>query len=117
MACSTSVWQSRWEAWRAWWRAVALRRREDSAAGKSFGARGRGRRRRLGDSVRENVGRESLYRRGMIHGMEESVSGKIIDAEVPLAEMFELRSDEHLQLHPLDVRRADRAAGSADRRP
>lgn len=27
-------------------------------------------------------------RRGVIHGMEESVSGKVVDAEVPLSEMF-----------------------------
>jgi elongation factor G len=27
-------------------------------------------------------------RRGMILGMDENVSGKVVDAEVPLAEMF-----------------------------
>src|SRR5690606_18511072 len=32
-------------------------------------------------------------RRGIIHGMEESVSGKVIDAEVPLAEMFGYATD------------------------
>lgn len=32
-------------------------------------------------------------RRGVIHGMEESISGKIIRAEVPLAEMFGYSTD------------------------
>ena len=32
-------------------------------------------------------------RRGIIHGMEESVSGKVVDAEVPLAEMFGYATD------------------------
>ena len=32
-------------------------------------------------------------RRGIIHGMEESVSGKIINAEVPLSEMFGYATD------------------------
>ncbi|MGJ8687112.1 MAG: elongation factor G [Spongiibacteraceae bacterium] len=32
-------------------------------------------------------------RRGMILGMEESVSGKVVDAEVPLAEMFGYATD------------------------
>jgi elongation factor G len=27
-------------------------------------------------------------RRGVVHGMEETVSGKVIKAEVPLSEMF-----------------------------
>jgi len=32
-------------------------------------------------------------RRGLIHGMEESVSGKVVNAEVPLAEMFGYATD------------------------
>lgn len=32
-------------------------------------------------------------RRGIIHGMEENVSGKVINAEVPLAEMFGYATD------------------------
>ena len=32
-------------------------------------------------------------RRGIIHGMDESISGKVIDAEVPLAEMFGYATD------------------------
>ncbi len=32
-------------------------------------------------------------RRGMIHGMEDSLSGKIVNAEVPLAEMFGYATD------------------------
>jgi elongation factor G len=32
-------------------------------------------------------------RRGMVHGMNDSASGKVIDAEVPLAEMFGYSTD------------------------
>ena len=32
-------------------------------------------------------------RRGIVLGMEDSVSGKVIDAEVPLAEMFGYSTD------------------------
>jgi len=32
-------------------------------------------------------------RRGLIHGLEDSVSGKVVDAEVPLAEMFGYATD------------------------
>jgi len=32
-------------------------------------------------------------RRGIIHGMEESISGKIVNAEVPLSEMFGYATD------------------------
>jgi elongation factor G len=32
-------------------------------------------------------------RRGLIQGMEDSVSGKIVNAEVPLAEMFGYATD------------------------
>jgi len=32
-------------------------------------------------------------RRGLIQGMEESVSGKVVNAEVPLAEMFGYATD------------------------
>ena len=32
-------------------------------------------------------------RRGIIHGMSDSASGKVVDAEVPLAEMFGYATD------------------------
>jgi elongation factor G len=32
-------------------------------------------------------------RRGLIHGMDEAPAGKVIDAEVPLAEMFGYATD------------------------
>ena len=32
-------------------------------------------------------------RRGLIQGMEDSVSGKVVNAEVPLAEMFGYATD------------------------
>ena len=32
-------------------------------------------------------------RRGMVHGMNDSASGKVIDAQVPLAEMFGYSTD------------------------
>jgi elongation factor G len=44
-------------------------------------------------------------RRGMVHGMNDSASGKVIDAEVPLAEMFgystDLRSATKAEPHTL----------------